>query len=109
MSDLFGGTIPHPEPQPDPYEGMGQNARRTAKRRELLAAGVHPASGVRTSSAHADKTCGDCAHLWHKRAGNFAGWKCDQAARTRADGLDGPDMVKSWPACSLFEPRKEDE
>ena len=100
--DLFGGALPDPEPRPDPYEGMGQDARRTAKRRELLAAGIHPATKTRLSDAHAGKTCGDCAHAWRKSVNRFTGWKCDRAA---AHGLDGPDIRKSWPACTLFEER----
>lgn len=102
-NDLFGGTLPDPEPTPDLYEGMGQDARRTAKRRELLASGIHPATKMRLSVTHSDKTCGECAHLWVK--GVDSGkvfFKCTEASRLRADGLHGPDMRKSWPACSLF-------
>lgn len=100
MSDLFGGQLPDPAPQPDPYAGMGQDARRTAKRRELLAAGIQPATKLPLSNAHAGSTCGACAHAWRKAVNSFAGWKCDRAA---ARGLDGPDIRKSWPACTLFQ------
>lgn len=61
--------------------------------------GVHP----RTKLPLADngKTCGDCAMLWHKSAGNGSWWKCSMPGRG-----DGPDMTKRWPACTAFKEKQ---
>lgn len=102
--DLFGGALPDPEPQPDPYEGMGHDARRTARRRERIAQGVHPVAPHMLAGN--SKTCGDCAHLILKDgpmlgAGRGKWWKCTKLLHHG----HGPDMRKSWPACTLFEER----
>lgn len=102
--DLFGGALPDPAPQPDPYEGMGQDARRTARRRERIARGVHPVAPHMLAGN--GKTCGDCAHLILKDgpmigAGRGKYWKCTKLLHHGR----GPDMRKSWPACTLFEER----
>jgi len=104
MSDLFGGTLPAPGPQPDPYEGMGQDARRTAKRQERIDSGWHPVALHRLAGN--GKTCGDCAHLILKDgpmlgAGAGRWWKCTELLY---DGR-GPDMRKWWPSCTAFEER----
>ena len=96
MSDLFDGAIPD---APDPYEGMGHDAARTARRREMIAKGIHPAT--RLPLAGNGKTCGDCVHLWQKHMNTFSGWKCGLISR--ASQNDGPDMTRSWPACARFD------
>ena len=47
---------------PDRYvtPGMGQDARRTARRRALIEDGVHPATRFPLTGLG---SCGDCAHL----------------------------------------------
>lgn len=89
-------------PDPDRYvtAGMGQDARRTARRRALIEDGVHPATRLPTTEAG---SCWDCAHLILKDGpalGVGAGrwWKCTQTLR---DGRS-PDIRKWWPSCTAF-------
>lgn len=98
--DLFDGAFPDPEPEPSPPEGLGKDAQTTWRRRQMLAKNIHPATRVPLLDASNAETCADCQHLWHKRMRSFEGWKCELAA---TDDRDGPDMVKSWPACGWFE------
>jgi hypothetical protein len=92
MTDLFGN--PDPEPAPDPYAGLGQDARRTARQRDQIAAGIHPATKL--ALAGNGRTCGDCAHLVTKPAMGGGPWfKC---ALQLHDGY-GLDIRKKWPAC----------
>ena len=87
---------------PDRYvtPGMGQDARRTARRRALIEDGVHPATRFPLTGLG---SCGDCAHLILKDgpalgAGAGRWWKCTQALK---DGR-GPDIVRSWPSCTAW-------
>ena len=93
---------------PDRYvtPGMGQDARRTARRRSLIEDGVHPATRFPLTGLG---SCGDCAHLILKDGpalGVGAGrwWKCTQALK---DGR-GPDIVRSWPSCTAWQQREEE-
>ena len=89
---------------PDRYvtPGMGQGARRTARRRALIEDGVHPATRLPTTSSG---TCGDCAHLVLKNLGvDRRWWKCTQALK---DGR-GPDIVRSWPSCTAWQQREDE-
>ena len=96
---LFDG-YPDPEPPASPPEGLGKDAQRTWRRRQMLAQGIHPATNVRViGTAENGLTCADCQFLLRKRMRSFKGWKCELAA---SGGKDGPDMVKSWPACEQF-------
>ena len=95
-------------PDPDRYvtAGMGQDARRTARRRALIEDGVHPATRLPTTEAG---SCGDCAHLILKDgpalgAGAGRWWKCTRALK---DGR-GPDIVRSWPSCTAWQQREEE-
>ena len=105
------GLFPEPEHAvvTDPYEGMGQDARRTARQKDLIARGIHPATKLRLHpdwAAGPGLRCGDCAHLWRKalygRDKSF--FKCSVAAH---GAQDGPDMREWWPACTAFEAREE--
>lgn len=72
MTDLFGGTIPDRTPEPDPYSGFGQDAKRTAQQKDRIAHGVHPVAkrhGARLPILTTGQTCGDCAHLIVKDIG----------------------------------------
>lgn len=95
-TDLFDGAYPDPEPE-SPPEGLGKDALRTWRRRQMLARGVHPATEV---SLKGSDTCSTCRFLWAKDKRTFHGWKCELAA---TGDRDGPDMVKSWPACMWWE------
>lgn len=107
--ELFDATpyVVEP-PDPDRYvtDGMGQDARRTARRRALIEDGVHPATRFPLTGLG---SCGDCAHLILKDGpalGVGAGrwWKCTQALK---DGR-GPDIVRSWPSCTAWQQREEE-
>ncbi|MFW6598146.1 hypothetical protein ACQBAU_16175 [Propionibacteriaceae bacterium Y2011] len=100
MFDDYPGTD-EPEPSVDPYDGLGHDARLTAKRRDQIAQGIHPATGLMIIR-DTDRTCADCKHLWFKQNRTFKGWKCQVAAK---HGNHGPDMRKSWPACIRWEPK----
>jgi len=94
-------TLPGFDPPPE-REAMSAGRRTTQKRRELIEKGVHPATGLPTLKD--GRTCGGCAHLLKKEnPAEFAGtyWKC--AIARAASHNDGPDVRKSWPACSSFE------
>lgn len=93
---------------PDRYvtPGMGQDARRTARRRALIDDGIHPATRFPVTDRG---TCGGCAHLIVKDGpalGVGAGrwWKCRKALK---DGR-GPDIVRSWPSCTAWQQREEE-
>ena len=97
---LFDATPYEAPPQPDPYEGMGQDARRTARRRELLEQGIHPITKRPTRPDLG--TCGDCANLVVKDIGRKRHWfKCDLALSGDVYPT-GPDVRKSYPACTGF-------
>jgi hypothetical protein len=93
------------EPTPDPYQGLGQDARRTARRRELLAQGIHPITKRPTRPEFG--TCGDCAHLLVKDIRPDRRWfKCELTLTGGSPAYygTGPDVRKSYPACSAFQP-----
>lgn len=99
-----------PVPVEDPYEGMGQDAKRTAKNLELIAAGINPGTRMRLHrDAASDRDgeglrCRDCKHLFRK-TGHFQGafLKCEQTIIREDVRSTGPDMRGWWPACSMFE------
>ena len=100
MSDLelFDASSYRVEAAPDPYAGLGHDARRTARRRALLAESIHPITKrpIRPDLGQ----CRDCAHLLVKDIGRAKRWfKCDLAL----DGSTGPDVRLSYPACAAFE------
>ena len=106
--ELFDATpfvVEPPDPGRHVTDGMGQDARRTARRRALIEDGVHPATRLPVTDRG---TCGGCAHLILKDGpalGVGAGrwWKCTQALK---DGR-GPDIVRSWPSCTAWQQREE--
>ena len=77
--------------------GMGVDARRTARRKAMIAAGVHPLMGTATRD---DETCGSCAHILHN--GRFL--KCDRVPMTHGPGTD---VRASWPACTQWEAKPD--
>jgi hypothetical protein len=90
--------LPEP-PEPDP--ALSPDRRRTQLRRELLAAGVHPATRLPLLRAPDPSSCGDCVFFarldWHNRTY----LKCTKAGVTHGAGTD---MRRSWPACNAFRP-----
>lgn len=73
-----------------------------------IQSGIHPATKL--PLANDGKTCGDCALLREKFAGNGKWWKCgtpDPRSKNRRG--DGRDMTKRWPACIAFQPKEGDE
>lgn len=83
------------------HDDASPTARRTARRRNMLAAGVHPATGLKLFPAVFGHKCGGCAHAVQVQHGNRTYWKCDTSrlglARSAAS-----DIRTSWPACELF-------
>ena len=111
MTDLFGGALPDPEPQPDPYAGMGHDAKRTAQQQERLAHGLHPVAkryGAYLPIITTGQTCSDCAHLVRKDLGyGRRYWKCSRQLSNDKSYPIGPDIRLSWPACAEFEARND--
>ena len=59
------------------HDDASPTARRTARRRNMLAAGVHPATGLKLFPAVFGHKCGGCAHAVQVQHGNQTYWKCD--------------------------------
>lgn len=81
----------------------GADAQRTAYRKALIEAGVHPATKL--GLLEGDKTCGDCVFSLpvHHRTKTY--WKCEKAGLSHGAGTD---IRKSWPACTAFEERPDE-
>ena len=78
---------------------LSAGARRTRRQHELLAAGVHPATGKRIVAELG--TCAHCAHLRKVTPGNRTVYKCPHH-RLGCSHSEASDMRVSWPACELF-------
>ncbi|WP_280186093.1 MULTISPECIES: hypothetical protein [Nocardia] len=100
---------------PDRFEGMGHDARRTARQADLIAAGANPATrlplhrGAATDRSGPGLRCRDCTHLYRTGAGNKDFLKCRQAGTYNSRGSWGPDVRAWWPACRLFESKDQPE
>lgn len=75
--------------------------RRTARRRLILEAGIHPATGARLFPAVFGHTCGGCIHAVKVRHGNRTYWKCNES-RLGLSHSAASDIRTSWPACEMF-------
>lgn len=75
--------------------------RRTARRRLILEAGIHPATGARLFPAVFGHTCGGCIHAVKVRHGNRTYWKCE-VSRLGLSHSAASDIRTSWPACEAF-------
>lgn len=87
----------------EPLPRLSADARRTARQRAQVAAGVHPLTG---GKARPDLgTCGGCVHrvLVGGHAKSYP--KCDAFGRTTMTSSAATDVRKGWPACDRFEPR----
>ena len=99
MSDRL---FPVPELAAEAPVKLTATQRLTARRRDLLAAGKHPATGMKVIDN--GSTCGDCEHhhshehyssrpkVWHK---------CD-VHRLGESHSEASDIRVSWPACELW-------
>jgi hypothetical protein len=94
----------------DRYAGLGKDARRTERARELLAAGIHPLTRLplHVNAAPPDRVspglrCRDCSHRYLANNPHGDYWKCDQAAHQ--GGSEASDCRGWWSACRLFEQR----
>lgn len=77
--------------------------RRTARRRLLLEAGVHPATHLPLFPAVFGNTCGGCVHAEKVQHGARSYWKCTGAASRLGDSHSAAsDIRTSWPACEAF-------
>lgn len=83
-------------PDPEPEEELGQDARRTRRRNELLAAGVHPTTRLRLREP-AGETCGSCDWRQSFTPNRRTFHKCAAVAMTHGPATD---VRLSWPACS---------
>jgi hypothetical protein len=89
------GPVVGADPRADP-ERLSATARRTARQRQLLARGVHPAT--RRPLRLLGGTCGQCAHH-----GAFAYSRTYHKCRLAGvSSCAASDIRISWPACELF-------
>jgi hypothetical protein len=99
-----------PVPVVDPLAGLGQDARRTLRQAELIAAGVNPGTRLplHEKAAHGRDgdglRCRDCTSFYRAAAGNHSFNKCEQNGPRHDRGNWGPDVRGWWPACRAFEP-----
>lgn len=94
-----------PEPTADALAGLSADRRRTLRRQQALAAGVHPATGLTLLPTDLALTCGDCVFFarldWHGRTY----LKCTKAGVTHGAATD---VRRSWPACRDFRPHTKE-
>ena len=93
QSALFG---PDPTPPPPP---LSADQRRTQKRYADIANGRHPLTRLPLLGT-GDQVCGTCQRFLVTGNGYF---KCD----TYVTNGPATDIRKSWPACTLWEPKEE--
>ena len=105
-SEEQAGMLPGmTEMVPTRIKGATKDRDLTIRRKAEIALGGNPATHMpllRLADPENRSTCGSCANLFRKDFGSGHVWKCVRAAQTNNDG---PDMVKRWPACTLFLPR----
>lgn len=82
------------DPGPE-SENLSADRRRTIRNNDLIARGIHPATG-RTIAEGEDEMCGTCAHAVRVGHNSRSYWKCSLAGVTRGAGTD---IRVSWPAC----------
>ena len=87
------------DPAPPP---RSVDARRTARQRAMVDAGVHPLTGMRTRPELG--TCGDCKHRKLVTSnGNRSYPKCELVTITHGAATD---CRRWWPACPRHEPKE---
>lgn len=105
IHEIVGGLPPDQRAAPGPARNKAGETRdqaRTRKNRQMLAAGVHPATRTALRPVNDDQpaeTCGSCAHH-HVQGGTKGRYhKCDLTT-TRGPASD---IRVGWPACNRWE------
>jgi len=96
------GVLFHVEPvAPPPLAGLKPDARRTARQRQMVAAGWHPLTRgrARPDLGH----CGTCAHRVLVGHHDRTYPKCDVGPTTHGAATD---VRAHWPACDRWERRR---
>lgn len=96
---------PGPALPPPPPDTRSYTERLTARNRDLLAAGVHPAT--RRGLLDGDATCATCAHHVVVHV-NRRFHKCEKH-RLGVSASEASDIRVSWPACVLYVQEDPDE
>jgi hypothetical protein len=97
---LFDWPVLPPPPELSP------DARRTARQRALLEAGIHPATREPLETfkgCPTGATCGDCTHAVRVHHHDRRYWKCDESILGRSRSA-ASDIRVGWPACVRFIP-----
>ncbi len=95
---------------PDPFTvapvvepKLSADRKRTIKRQQLIANGIHPATKVKLLDN--GETCGSCAHLLVSKTRPGKSWfKCGLLPITNGPGSD---IRVGWPACEKWQERTE--
>lgn len=91
---------PGPEsPRTLDLSDLSPDQRRTIRRNEMLAAGIHPTTKLPLRQLGGE-TCRTCALLRRRKLGGTY-WKCSAVYMT---GGPATDVRVSWPACTKWEP-----
>ena len=96
MSDTLFDLEPIPG---TPVELLSAGQRLTLRNRNLIAAGIHPATRQPLIEG---KHCAECAHAFPRGGSQRTFWKCAKHIRGVTCGA-GTDIRVSWRACALFE------
>lgn len=103
-------------PEAAPDANLGADARRTLRRNQQLAAGIHPRTRLPILEPRVS-TCGDCIfHFERRMASTYQKCGYSYAAYQHGDGHitylnvsggPGTDVRLSWPACSAYKPKTQ--
>lgn len=109
LFDLPAGAI-H-DPPPATKQEMSYTARLTARQATTLATGWHPLGHkLHPNAAPPDDRqapglrCRTCTHLCHQVGTSGSYLKCAAHLITRGPGTD---VRAWWPACTTYQPRKD--
>lgn len=90
-------------PEVEVDEPTSYGRRLTAKAREALKAGRHPATGLDLLGGMA--TCGGCTHLVVRDPHDRRFYKCKRH-RLGVTRSAASDVRVGWPACTAYEERR---
>lgn len=103
LPGMFDEVLPPPKFRRTGGRKLSKGADLTRRRKIEIALGGNPATHMpllRVANPEDRRTCGSCANLWKKETESGQHfYKCKRARQTNNDG---PDIVKRWPACSLY-------
>lgn len=100
LPGLFDELLPPARIRGD--KRTGATADLTRRRKLEIALGGNPATHMPLLNLTVKgdtRTCGSCANLVRKETMTGHVFKC---VRARQTNNDGPDIVKRWPACTLY-------